>query len=155
MRRTVLAMGMVFYATAAMAQVNPCTIPIAFQANPDTIYVEWPEFNALEIDGQPLVNQAQFALFQEGQGPSGTPIQGPSTLPRNSFTAVQGFANCYQVNLPGTIPSSQRLVGYLRGQRTPRGSIPALDGAWGPASNPFGSARTAPLSAPGQTRVSQ
>jgi hypothetical protein len=146
--------ALVLLPSPVLAQTSPCLQTLTgVQVNPTTLYVELADFTVNEVDGQPRVNQAQFAMFAEGANPAtATPVQGPSTLPRSAFTPVSGHAGCYQASLPGTVPTAQRLVGALKTQRTARGTVTSAESPWSAVSSPFGAAPSV-LTAPGAPRI--
>jgi hypothetical protein len=130
--------------TPAWAQTtNPCTEPIGFQMLPDgegQVFVPLTEHTMLEPDGKtPRVGEYSYALFNEGTNPdNGTPIQGPTTVPKSAFALVAGTPDCYQADLPQTIPMDVRLVAALKA-RGPNG-----ESGWSPISNPFSSVPNVP-----------
>lgn len=135
MKTLILTAAMLLgYTVSAMAQ-NPCTVAsTGLILNPGHVYVTIPEYNTLEADGSFRNSQYQYAAFAASvtdPNASGvTPVQGPSTVPRNAFTPVAGFADCYIANFPQLIPTSAQLKLAIKAQRLASATIPAAEGPW-------------------------
>lgn len=161
MKRTILITIVVLLLTATTTYAqNPCTAANALAVLPangtNHFYGELPEQTAVLPDGTPIVAAYQFAVWPEGADPNAVPpSQGPSTLPKTSWTAVPGAAGCYELvgGLPGLIPTTTRMAISVRAQAQP--GAPAPFSPWAALSNSFSlaSVRVTPA-VPGRQRVS-
>lgn len=142
--------------SAAYAQ-NPCTAaaPPPLVLNPSTMYFSLPEFDVREADGSFRITDFSYAAYAEGADPAtATPVQGPSTIPRNAFTLAPGTTDCYRANLPSLIPTTQRLKAGLRSHRAASASITEAFSLWALSVNSFSFAPSV-LATPGPGPVSR
>lgn len=149
----VAAVAVLAVAAGAQAQTNPCAAPakttVTLAAPTPGFYVTLADLNSTEVDGSASVTHMSYAIFARGQTATGTPLQGPSTVPKTAFTAVAGFPGCYAFDAPAAIPTGQAVEAALKYVRAASGTLPLLESPWSPAGDPFGSARTS-LPAPGR-----
>jgi hypothetical protein len=128
------------------AQGNPC-VDIAVGdtvINPTKLYISAPEFGVKEADGTERIADFQISYFAQGTPVTGTPVQGPSTLPKSTFALVAGTVDCYAAPNVPSIPSSLKLVAHVRARRAASTSFAEAFGEWSDATNPFGLAPAAP-----------
>lgn len=155
--RRLLVIVCMFWASPVLAQ-NPCTVPLSHQilvtAGTNRFFAELPSHTATLPDGTAVTTAYQYGAWNEGTDPNtGTPVQGPSTIPKTGFVPVSGFANCYELTggLPALMPTQARLIAGLRSVGQPNATPP--QSAWS-ASNSFSLASTPQTPAmPGQVRV--
>lgn len=144
-------------ATSALAQ-NPCSATVPpLVLNAGAMNFTMPEFNVQEADGSFRFSDFTFSAYAENvdpNAPGATPVQGPSTIPRNAFTLVAGTTDCYRANLPALIPTTQKLRAGLRGHRVQTATMTEAFGPWGVSVNSFSFAPSV-LAAPGRGTVSQ
>lgn len=139
---------------------NPCAAPPpALSTNPTQVFVTLPE-HAATIPGvtpaQQKVTNYLVAYFAEGANPAtATPVAGPVTMPKATFTLVVGTTDCYRIPLPLPVPPppGTRSIGAFRAHRDAftvgTDQFAAEDSPWSVVSNPFVQVSTA-LAAPGQ-----
>ncbi len=158
MKSSFLAVAFLLVTATAVQAQDPCAAPppTGVVVNPTQVYLRLPADHTSTVPGTtvPTVTNYTVTYFPQGSGPTGTPAQGPITVPKTAFVLQSGTTDCYRSSIPATITvQGVTYVAYIRSHRdafTNAGSTYAAeDSPWAPASNPFLSASLA-LAAPGQ-----